>query len=139
MSAGISQCAYINLHIIDLKLNLFLQAMNQAEALSSVNYRILKTISLNHQLYIIDVAYSNRGTVYFSFTNISHQTNSVHKMFFSSNISFYSSLRFLYTVDIWKQNGIYLQYQNNIYINVFPLEHSCVVHFQFFQVFEMTI
>lgn len=84
MSAGISQCAYINLHIIDLKLNLFLQAMNQAEALSSVNYRILKTISLNHQPYIhvIDIAYSNRVTVYFSFTNISHQTNSVHKMFF---------------------------------------------------------
>lgn len=82
MRAGISQCAYINLHIIDLKLNLFLQAMNQAEALTSVNYRILKTISLNHHFYIIDIAYSNRGTIYFSFTNISHQTNSVHKMFF---------------------------------------------------------
>lgn len=37
--------------------------MNQAQALSSVNYRILRTISLNQQFYIIDIAYSDRDTV----------------------------------------------------------------------------
>lgn len=37
--------------------------MNQAQALSSVNYRILRTISLNQHFYIIDIAYSDRDTV----------------------------------------------------------------------------
>nr|XP_034321616.1 uncharacterized protein LOC117688060 [Crassostrea gigas] len=37
--------------------------MNQAQALSSVNYRILRTISLDHHFYIIDIAYSDKGTV----------------------------------------------------------------------------
>lgn len=48
--------------------------MNQAQALSSVHYRILKTIFLNEHFYIIDIAYNSGGTVYLSFTNLSHYT-----------------------------------------------------------------
>lgn len=43
--------------------------MNQAQALSSVNYRILRTISLNQHFYIIDIAYSDKGTVCLSVVN----------------------------------------------------------------------
>lgn len=43
--------------------------MNQAQAMSLENYSILRTISLSEHSYIIDVAYSERGTVFLSVTN----------------------------------------------------------------------
>lgn len=60
-----------------LKWILFLQAMNQAQALSSVNYRILRTISLKKHFYITDIAYSERGIVCLSVVKQAFLTNEI--------------------------------------------------------------
>lgn len=51
--------------------------MNQAQALSLENYSILRTISLSEHFYIIDVAYSERGTVFLSVINHLYNVQSV--------------------------------------------------------------
>lgn len=43
--------------------------------MSAVVYRILRTISFRHRFYIIDIAYSNNGTVCLSVTNIPFKKN----------------------------------------------------------------
>lgn len=43
--------------------------MNQAQVLSTAVYRISRTLSLKYPFYIIDIAYSNHGTVCLSVTN----------------------------------------------------------------------
>lgn len=45
--------------------------MNQAQVLSTAVYRISRTLSLKYPFYIIDIAYSNYGTVCLSVTNTS--------------------------------------------------------------------
>lgn len=75
--------------------------MNQAQALSSVNYRILRTISLNKHFYIIDIAYSDRGTVCLSV---------VKQVFITS------ATRLWKDVKIVLPTGSYIQYgQNKFY------------------------
>lgn len=51
--------------------------MNQAQALSSVNYRILRTISLKKHFYITDIAYSERGIVCLSVVKQAFLTNEI--------------------------------------------------------------
>lgn len=43
--------------------------MNQAQVLSTAVYRISRTLSLKYPFYIIDIAYSNYGSVCLSVTN----------------------------------------------------------------------
>lgn len=58
----------------NIVLNFFLQAMNQAQALLSVDYRILRTISLNEYFFIIDIAYTDEGTICLSVIKQAHVT-----------------------------------------------------------------
>lgn len=51
--------------------------MNQAQALSSVNYRILRTISLKKHFYITDIAYNERGIVCLSVVKQAFLTNEI--------------------------------------------------------------
>lgn len=47
----------------------FLQAMNQAQVLSSVVYKISRKIPLHRHFYIVDIAYKSKGSVFLSVTN----------------------------------------------------------------------